>query len=73
MNKEKLSLIAFIIIFGISAVCLGDSKENDLWNRESLTNGFFSLNNELADNVLDMGQVIIKLILLFCRHKQYEG
>jgi len=47
-----LCTVAFLIMVGI---CQGQANENDIWNRDTLTNGFWGLNDKLADEGIELG------------------
>jgi len=36
-------------------ICQGQANENDIWNRDTLTNGFWGLNDQLADEGIELG------------------
>jgi len=50
--------VAFLAMAGI---CQGQANENDIWNRDTLTNGFWGLNDQLADDGIELGFGIISI------------
>jgi len=54
--QSRISVIlcaaAFLTMAGI---CQGQANENDIWNRDTLTNGFWGLNDQLADEGIEAG------------------
>lgn len=53
--KEARILLSAVMLLGSVGICHAEHEENDLWNRETLTNGFFGLNDELADKGIEVG------------------
>jgi len=47
-----LCTVASLTMVGI---CQGQANENDIWNRDTLTNGFWGLNDQLADEGIELG------------------
>ena len=61
MNRESL-LLCFLVVLAVANLSQAESntieKKNDtdsIWQRETLTNGFFGLNDRLADNGIEVG------------------
>jgi porin len=65
VKKEAQIAVKKILLVGIVfptlvGLCQADNEPNkvfseNIWERETLTNGFFGLNNELADNGIEIG------------------
>jgi porin len=53
--KEARILLSAVMLLGSVGICHAEHEENDLWNRETLTNGFWGLNDELADKGIEVG------------------
>ena len=53
--KEARILLSAVMLLGSVGICHAEDEENNLWNRETLTNGFFGLNDELADKGIEVG------------------
>ncbi|MFC1739175.1 carbohydrate porin, partial [Planctomycetota bacterium] len=54
MNRLRiLTIVATLLFFG--GICRAEQKENHIWNRETLTDGFFGLNKILADSGIEVG------------------
>jgi len=53
MNRRRI-LVNVVLLLSLAGVCQAQSKKNDLWSRETLTNGFFGLNDKLADEGVEV-------------------
>ncbi len=55
--KLKTILWSFVALLTLTAISLAseDPDNTSIWQRETLTNGFFGLNDELADNGIEVG------------------
>ena len=53
MNKIRI-LLSAVMLLSLAGICRAEREENDLWNRETLTNGFFGLNDKLADKGIEV-------------------
>lgn len=53
--KEAGILLSAVMLLGSVGICHAEHEENDLWNRKTLTNGFWGLNDELADKGIEVG------------------
>jgi porin len=60
MYRKKILLIAGILLC-VAAVSQAEHDENDLWNRETLTNGFGGLSDKLADKGIEVGLGITQI------------
>ncbi len=47
--------VVFLIFNLFCCVAAKGQQDNDLWQRDSITNGFFGLNSELEDNGVELG------------------
>jgi hypothetical protein len=61
MNRERL-ILCFLVVLTVASVSRAESgvieKTNDtdsIWQRETLTNGFFGLGDKLADSGIEIG------------------
>ena len=54
MNRTRILLIAMALL-SLAGICHAEHKGCDLWDRETLTNGFWGLNDSLADNGIEAG------------------
>jgi len=52
MNRTMI-LLSVVILPSLAGICYGE--HNNLWGRKTLTNGFFGLNDELADSGIELG------------------
>ncbi|HIJ70611.1 MAG TPA: carbohydrate porin [Planctomycetes bacterium] len=48
-------LFCAIVFLAMAGICKGQAGENDIWNRSTLTNGFWGLNNELTNEGIELG------------------
>lgn len=53
MNRIRI-LLSVVMLLGLAGICQA-SEENDIWNRETLTNGFWGLNDQLSDKGIEVG------------------
>ena len=54
MYKTKILLSVAVLLCAV-AVTQANDEENNIWNRETLTNGFLGLNDSLADKGIEVG------------------
>ncbi len=54
MNRTRI-LLSVVVLLSWGGICQAQNEESDLWERETLTNGFFGLNDELADKGIEVG------------------
>ena len=52
MNRTRV-LLSVMMLLSLAGVCYGE--HDDIWGRKTLTNGFFGLNDELADSGIELG------------------
>ena len=52
MDRTRV-LLSVMMLLSLAGVCYGE--HDDLWGRKTLTNGFFGLNDELADSGIELG------------------
>jgi porin len=52
---EKKFMLAMAIVLCIAAVAQTQDHQNDLWTRETLTDGFFGYGDQLADQGIELG------------------
>ena len=48
-------LLRVVILVSIAGICRAEGQENDLWDRETLTNGFAGYGDKLSDLGIDAG------------------
>jgi len=53
MNKTKI-LVTVLMLVGLIGIPAAASEEDDIWSQETLTGGFFGLNDQLADAGLEL-------------------
>jgi len=54
MNRTRI-LLSVAVLLSWAGICQAQNEESDLWERETLTDGFFGLNDELADKGIEVG------------------
>ena len=54
MNRTRI-LLGIAVLLGLAGICQAEQEENDIRNRETLTDGFFGLNETLADSGIEVG------------------
>jgi len=54
MNRTRI-LLGVVVLLSWAGICQAQNEESDLWDRETLTDGFFGLNDELADKGIEVG------------------
>ena len=54
MNRTRI-LLSVVVLLSWAGICQAQNEESDLWERETLTNGLFGLNDELADKGIEVG------------------
>ena len=54
MNKAGI-LLSVVFLLLVAGICEAENEENDLWSRETLTDGFFGLNDKLAEVGIEAG------------------
>jgi len=61
--KLKTILWSFVTLLTLTAIVRAseDPDNTSIWQRETLTNGFFGLNDELADNGIEVGFSLINV------------
>ena len=52
MNRTRV-LLSVMMLLSLAGICYGE--HDNLWGRKTLTNGFFGLNDELADSGIELG------------------
>ncbi len=59
--ERLIILLSFWTLFSLVGVCLAEHEENDIWNRETLTDGFWDLNDNLTDKGVEVGFAVTNI------------